>query len=554
MKTHLLFFIAAMMMAQGSAWAQGPNNSGTYYKNANGKKGAALKTALGTIINPHHNIGYDGLFNAYEQTDKRPDGKVRDWYSSTTNYNFSDHGGYKKEGDCYNREHSVPQSWFGSGVIKSDIVHVVPTDGYVNNRRSNFPLAEVASATYTSNNGYSKLGSCKTEGYSGTVFEPNDEIKGDMARMYFYMVTCYESQAPGWGHNVFSNEKNGFTSWYINMLMRWAAQDPIDEREVARNNAVYATQQNRNPFVDYPGLQDYIWGDRQDVAFSYDNYEGGGGSIVPTVAMPVFTPDGGTYYNNVEVTITCATEGATIYYTTSGADASEQSLVYNGPITISETTELKAVAVKDGQLSYQCSAFYLITDEEIPGDDPDNPGDDPDEETPTDGNIQLNDHFFGTSYAGPISASVTEDLTATQNGITVVYAMGDGSNRYCNSSQIRLYPGNQLKFSVPQGTITGLEFTIDSGSPSQNLEVGGVSLTDGKWTGSEKNVTVTLGSGKHARLSGVSVTVVGGTTGIDVVNCNKLDGQRVVYNLRGQRVANPTCGMYIVDGKKVFIQ
>lgn len=558
MKTRLLFFISAMLMTLSSVWAQGPNGSGTYYKDANGKKGAALKSALATIINPHKSLGYDGLFKAYEQTDKRPDGKVRDWYSCTTNYNFSDHTSYKKEGDCYNREHSVPQSWFkgsaSSSLIKCDVVHVVPTDGYVNNRRSSYPLAEVNNVTYSSNEGYSKLGSCKTAGYSNTVFEPNDEIKGDMARMYFYMVTCYESQAPGWGHSVFSTEKNGFTSWYIDMLRRWAQQDGIDEREVARNNAVYATQQNRNPFVDYPGLEEYIWGDKQDVAFSYDNYEGGGGSIIPTVSRPVFTPDAGTYYNSVEVTIACATEGATIYYTTSGADASEQSLVYNGPITITETTELKAVAVKDGQRSYQASAFYQITDEEIPGDGPDNPGDDPDDVTPTDGNIQLNDHFFGTSYAGSIKASDTDDLTGTQNGITVVYALGEGSNRYCNSSQIRLYPGNQLKFSVAQGTITGLEFEIESGSPSQNLEVGGTTLTDGKWTGSAKNVTVTLGSGKHARLTGVNVTVVGGATGIDTVNSNTLDGQRVVYNLRGQRVANPTCGMYIVDGKKVFIQ
>ena len=128
----------AFIFGLGNAWAQGPNNSGTYYKSANGLKGKSLKTKLGTIINPHTNVGYDGLFQAYEKTDKRADGKVRDWYSCTTNYNFSDHGSYKKEGDCYNREHSVPQSWFGSGVIKSDAVHVLPTDGYVNNIIENY--------------------------------------------------------------------------------------------------------------------------------------------------------------------------------------------------------------------------------------------------------------------------------------------------------------------------------------------------------------------------------------------------------------------------------
>lgn len=111
MKTRLLllsFFIACGF----GVWAQGPNGSGTYYQNANGKKGAALKTAMGDIIRPHTDIGYGGLWEAYRTTDKRPDGKVRDWYSCVTNYTFgSDQAGsYSKEGDCYNREHTVPQS------------------------------------------------------------------------------------------------------------------------------------------------------------------------------------------------------------------------------------------------------------------------------------------------------------------------------------------------------------------------------------------------------------------------------------------------------------
>ena len=173
MKTRLLllsFFIACGF----AAWAQGPNGSGTYYQNANGKKGAALKTTMGDIIRPHTDIGYGGLWEAYKQTDTRSDGYVRDWYSKTTNYrHITDKAGsYSKEGDCYNREHTVPQSWFNeSSPMKADIVHVVPTDGYVNNRRSNYPFAEVANIDYKSNQGYCKLGSCKSEGFSGTVFE-----------------------------------------------------------------------------------------------------------------------------------------------------------------------------------------------------------------------------------------------------------------------------------------------------------------------------------------------------------------------------------------------
>ncbi len=205
-------------------FAQGPNNSGTYYQAATGKKGAALKTALYSIISNHRTISYDGLLTYYEKTDKRADGKLWDMYSCTTNYTFRDNaGGYKKEGDCWNREHSVPQSWFSkASPMKSDIVHVVPTDGYVNNRRGNLPFGETQKPTYSSNGGFCKVGPCSTEGYSGTVFEPNDEYKGDFARIYFYMATCYENKISSWSNTaVFAGNKYpAYKSWFIKMLLR----------------------------------------------------------------------------------------------------------------------------------------------------------------------------------------------------------------------------------------------------------------------------------------------------------------------------------------------
>ena len=128
MKRHLLLTAAAMLCCM--AWAQGPNGSKTYYKDADGKSGKALKTALSTIINDHTNIGYDRLYEAYKKTDTRADGYVRDWYSNATNYKHGvdNKGNYSKEGDMYNREHSVPQSWFSEKApMKADIVHVLPT-------------------------------------------------------------------------------------------------------------------------------------------------------------------------------------------------------------------------------------------------------------------------------------------------------------------------------------------------------------------------------------------------------------------------------------------
>jgi len=543
MKTKLLLlslFIAAVC----ATWAQGPNGSGTYYQNANGKKGAALKTAMFSIINPHHNIGYDGLYEAYKKTDTRLDGYVRDWYSKTTNYRHvtDKAGSYNSEGDCYNREHSVPQSWFGSGVIKSDIVHVLPTDGYVNNRRSNFPFGEVADATYHSNGDYCRLGSCKTAGYSGTVFEPGDDIKGDLARIYFYMATCYESQAPSWGHSVFTGSTyQPFAQWAYDMLIRWAKQDPIDDVEIARNNAVYETQQNRNPFVDYPGLEDYIWGDKADVAFSYDNYAGGGGGGgTVTVAMPTFSPDAGTYYNSVMVELDCATEDADIYFTTDGADASEQSRAYMGPFEVTTTSTIKAVAIKDGKRSAQAEATYTIRQQSGGG------------ETPVDCDVVINNALFGSSATGTIAKSDDADLTGTQDGITFVYALGSGSQRFANATEIRLYKGNTLTISVAEGTLTALDFTIGAKTSALDADTG--SFSEFKWTGNASQVVITSENNTALRNVKVSVSAPSGPSAIDNIQTNPLSGHRVIYNLRGQRVANPTHGIYIVDGKKVVIE
>ena len=268
---NMLLLLALQLMAQG------PNGTGTYYQNADGEKGSALKTAMWAIIKDPQTVGYSGLWNAYRTTDKRDDGKVWDMYSSITNYDFDDHGSsFPYEGSGYNREHSFPRSWFGGEVepMNSDVMHIVPTDGYVNNRRNNYPFGETTNPTYTSDGGFSKLGPSSISGYSGTVFEPNDEYKGDFARIYFYMVTCYEDRISSWDSDMLSGNKYpAFTTWALDMLLRWAEEDPVSQKEIDRNNAVYKWQGNRNPYVDYPGLEQYVWGEYKDKAFSYDNYE-----------------------------------------------------------------------------------------------------------------------------------------------------------------------------------------------------------------------------------------------------------------------------------------
>lgn len=277
--------LSTLLMAAVQMFAQGPNNSGTYYQQADGSKGQALKTALYGIIKEHGELGYGELWEAFKSTDAREDGKVWDMYSGITNYNFVTSGSnYKKEGDCYNREHSMPKSWFNDETpMYTDLVHLVPTDGYVNGKRGNNPFGETNSPTYTSEGGFSKLGPSSIAGYSGTVFEPNDEYKGDFARIYFYMVTCYEDKVSTWESDMLDhNSYPAFTDWALGMLLHWAEEDPVSKKEIDRNNAVYNIQGNRNPYVDYPGLEQYVWGNMKDMAFSYDNYSTGITVTVPT--------------------------------------------------------------------------------------------------------------------------------------------------------------------------------------------------------------------------------------------------------------------------------
>ena len=246
-----------------------------YYDDAVGKSGEDLQKSLSTILNDANDVGYNGLWNLYKTTDRRSDGKVWDMYSDVTNYTFGTDqcGSYGVEGDCYNREHSVPKSWFNKqSPMVSDIWHVYPTDGKINGMRSNNPFGEVGSGASSSKNEFSKWGKCVTPGYSGTVFEPNDEYKGDFARTYFYFATRYKGVATsGQGALVFTSTYPYITDWQLDMLLRWHKKDPVSPKELDRNEAVYDSRQgNRNPFIDYPELVDLIFGDSRNIPFMPD--------------------------------------------------------------------------------------------------------------------------------------------------------------------------------------------------------------------------------------------------------------------------------------------
>jgi uncharacterized repeat protein (TIGR02543 family) len=291
MKQHLAqrLLLAAFLLVTTALQAQIPNG---YYNNAEGKTGDALKIALHNIIKGHQVVSYSGLLDAYAYTDCYPDGKIWDIYSDKHWGLSQDCGSYNSEGDCWNREHTWPQSWFNEkNGPKSDLFHVMPTDGYVNNRRSNYPYGEVSYASWTSSNG-SKLGSCTTSGYSGTVFEPVDEYKGDIARNFFYMSVRYYSEDSGWGSSGMTN-KSEIKDWAMTMLLRWSDEDPVSDKEIARNNAVYGYQNNRNPFIDHPEYARMIWDPNYTPADTY-NITCASGLQHGNVSAPTSAPEGST--------------------------------------------------------------------------------------------------------------------------------------------------------------------------------------------------------------------------------------------------------------------
>lgn len=279
MKKSLLLF--ALSICAFVVKAQVPAG---YYNSAQGLTGYALKSELSTIItNGHTAQSYGALWTVYYTSDVdnyyENDGTVLDIYSEKPNatdaYNYtlgSDQCGNvsASEGGCYNREHSFPKSWFNdASPMYTDMHHIFPTDGQVNSQRSNFPYGEVGNASWTSTNGTKKGNNNYNfpNAYNGTVFEPIDEFKGDLARVYFYMATRYENQISGWetsnaGSDATLNGTSNqvFEDWMLAMLIDWHNADPVSQKEIDRNNAAYTFQGNRNPYVDNPQYVAQVWG------------------------------------------------------------------------------------------------------------------------------------------------------------------------------------------------------------------------------------------------------------------------------------------------------
>ncbi|MEP4534850.1 MAG: endonuclease [Cyclobacteriaceae bacterium] len=342
------FFFAILISA--SSLAQIPTS---YYSSATGT-GYSLKTQLHDIIDDHNNQGYTALWNFYSNYELdayyESDGTILDIYSEnpsgTDPYNFTKEddqcGNYSGEGSCYNREHSFPKSWFSDGQpMYADVHHIFASDGYVNGQRSNLPYGEVGtSVDFESENG-SKKGSARNGlGYTGTVFEPIDEFKGDLARAYFYMATRYEDVLAGWSSAMLDGSTDQvYEEWALDMLINWHQNDPVSQKEIDRNNNAYTFQGNRNPFIDHPEWVNTIWGDGSafpsittsvsDLDFGFvaggssslsSSYTVTGSNLEGTITIAVSTP--------FELSTNNSTWGQEVMVSQSNAEAGSSNTIY----------------------------------------------------------------------------------------------------------------------------------------------------------------------------------------------------------------------------------
>ena len=281
------YYILFSVLCTNLGFSQIPNG---YYNNATGN-GYVLKTQLYNIINQQNDQGYsaiDGFFRNYDLDNYYENNNtILDIYSENPDgqdpYNFTpfndECGNYSGEGDCYNKEHIIPKSVFNENTpMQGDAHSLLPTDGRVNGFRGNFPMGRVDNNNLASQSGISnptqngsKLGdnlnSGYSSGYSGTVFEPINEFKGDIARIHFYFATRYQNQVPNWSSYAMFNGTvdQVFNTTFLNILLEWHNLDPVSQKEIDRNNAIYYEHQgNRNPFVDHPEYVNAVWNAEDD--------------------------------------------------------------------------------------------------------------------------------------------------------------------------------------------------------------------------------------------------------------------------------------------------
>ena len=525
MKKHLLFSVTLFCLLSMTVLAEELPEG--FYNKANGLKDGQLKDTLKSLIRDHTAIPYgsgaNSTWGVFYYSDRDEEGYCMDMYCDTW-YKFSTPG--TAVTGC-NVEHSFAKSWWGGGNNDAykDCYHLNPSNSTANSARSNYPLG-VPVKEFKDNTGSLKVGKMHhpTMDVDFWVFEPKDEYKGDFARAYFYMATCYGhwsngqidpvlSQYNGWrldnkdvGSKFAMQNDNylEFQPWEQEVLIAWHRQDPVSVKEIKRADAVSNFQHNRNPFIDYPYLAEFIWGEKAgeelnlaDLMGSFEQdfvpgqSNGWRGDVTPVTPKPKYgvtwSVNGEEIYvdsitENKKVTAlpetpeSCSTESTEFMGWT---DASISGTLDEAP-AILYTTVAQHPAVTADVTYYAVFAHKTIEE----------------------GGDVLKETTFTFTKT---------ETTVTQEDVSVTFAKAGGSNElkyYETGNAIRCYAKNTITVSAPE--VNSIEFTFGSGDGSNEISVNVGTFSGNAWTGNADEVVFTIGgSSGHRRIAGMKVVYNG---------------------------------------------
>lgn len=509
MKKGVLILCALCLLAQWSVAnvitgkAAIPEN---YYSGVDGKIGADnILSALNAIIDNHTVINYDGLEPYYQQTDFYGD-TLWDMYS-TCRFTAED-ANQPQSAVCdgWNKEHVCCQSWLGSGDMVSDLYNVYPTDARVNNLRSNYPYGETNVTTGITKDpdkhALGKLGTSKngpianystssnyTDG-SKRVFEPDDQYKGDFARTFMYMVARYRDNVLNAGNGVamFVSNPTDFTAYSLSFLLKWHRQDPVSLKEIDRNQAVYGIQHNRNPFIDYPELVEYVWGNKVGEKVNLSSLTPSCEEVIPYIK----TKYGVIWkaFGQVLQVDSVESNGKVAALPSAPSSCSVTSNTFVGwttnPVSgVSQTApsplftaKAEAPAVTNDVTYY---AVYAHAEEEE-----------------GEGSVTASSQF--TSYKR------NDKVTSEQIGkVTVAFDKASAGTAPTYYSEVRCYKGSTITFSG--ATMTRIVFTAGKEDKGNPLTVSVGTMSGATWTGNASSVKFTVGGDSGYRgIGAIAVT------------------------------------------------
>lgn len=495
-----------------------------FYNSVNGLKDCELKGTLKELIRDHTVIPYgDGSWEVFYYADQDENGYCMDMYCD----DWKKFGAPGSAVSGCNVEHSFAKSWWGGAKNDAykDCYHLNPSNSVANSARSNYPLGIVTNLVKTA--GSLKIGKQHHDSLNVdfNIWEPKDEYKGDFARAYFYMATCYGkdkngaydptvcSAYQGWrldnkdvGSKFAMQNDNylEFQPWEQEVLIAWHRQDPVSVKEIKRADAVSNFQHNRNPFIDYPYLAEFIWGEKAgeelnlaDLMGSFEQdfvpgqSNGWRGDVTPVTPKPKYgvtwSVNGEEIYvdsitENKKVTAlpetpeSCSTESTEFMGWT---DASISGTLDEAPAVL--YTSVAQVPAVTADVTYY-AVFAHKTIEE--------------------GGDVLKETTFTFTKT---------ETTVTQEDVSVTFAKAGGSNEpkyYETGNAIRCYAKNTITVSAPE--VNSIEFTFGSGDGSNEISVNVGTFSGKVWTGNADEVVFTIGgSSGHRRIAGMKVVYNG---------------------------------------------